>query len=85
MKPGEELAEMIREVYMNTHSIRQEHYCTFPYEPGQIVRLNGNFMDHLSSTKQKIREALKGCSAQVQRNGEGLIMFMEKQMKNAIG
>ena len=75
----DDLISMVQEVCM--HEEKQGHFCTFPFMPDLIVTLDGNFMDDLDGAIGKIRAALKGSDQRVQRNGEGLIGFMEHIMR----
>ena len=78
MKPGTELVEMVRRVYMTEKPIK---HCTFPFEPDLVVTLEGDFLDRMNESIKLIRDALKGRSAQVKKNGEGLIHFMKHVME----
>lgn len=80
-RPDSEFADKIRPLYVETPDERMDHYCTFPFDPDTVVRFDGDFLDHLNTTTQTIRNALKDRGPQLQRNGEGLILFMERLMK----
>ena len=80
-KPDQAFANRIRVLYAESQKSRKSYYCTFPFDPDTVLRLDGNFLDQLSKTSQIIRNALKERSPQVQRNGEGLILFMERIMR----
>ena len=82
-QPGDRLADMIREIYINTKLEPWGQCCIFAFNIDVIVRLNGNYMDHMDTTKRVIREALKFSEDKMRRNGEGLITFMETQMRLA--
>ena len=75
------MADKIRPLYVEAPNERMDHYCTFPFDPDTVVRFDGYFLDHLNTTTQTIRNALKDRGPQLQRNGEGLILFMERLMK----
>ena len=75
----DDIIGMVQEVYMNED--RNARYCTFPFLNDLIVRLDGNFMDDLGESTGKIRGALKNADPTVRRNGEGLIEFMERVMR----
>ena len=77
-KGFDDVAGTVREVYMNEDPYKR--YCTFPFLPDLMVRLDDNFMDHLDDSIRKIRATLKDADAGVRRNGEGLIGFMEEIM-----
>ena len=77
----DDIVGMVREIYIDIDQSKGGHYCTFPFLPGLYVTLDGDFMDDLDGTVRKIRSALKGTDAKVKRNGEGLIGFMERIMK----
>lgn len=79
-KPDLVFANRIRALYTENRKSRQGLYCTFPFDQDTVLRLEGNFMDQLNKTSQTIRIALRDRSPQVQRNGEGLILFMERIM-----
>ena len=78
-RPGAELANMVQRIYMQG-SLSHEDYCTFPFEPDLVVTLRGNFLDRMDESVKQIRDALKGRRTQIQRNGEGLISFMQRYM-----
>lgn len=80
-KPGKELSDIVRKVYMETTNANSSHYCTFPFSPDHVVTLSGDFMDNLEESVSTIRNALKDAEPSIKRNGEGLIGFMERQMK----
>ena len=80
-KPDIMFADKIKKLYAESKNSKKGYYCTFPFDPETIVRLDGCFMDQLAKTGNTIRAALKDRSLQVQRNGEGLILFMERLMK----
>lgn len=80
-KPYLVFANRIRTLYTENRKSRQSHYCTFPFDPDTVLRLDGDFMDQLNKASQIIRNTLMDRSPQVQRNGEGLILFMERLMK----
>jgi hypothetical protein len=75
-QPDERLVEMVREVYMRDESSLRTKYCTFPFFPGCVVTLKGDFLDNLAKTENTIRTALKDESAQVQKNGAWFIQFL---------
>ena len=79
-RPGADLAIMVRQVYTQERQLYQR-YCTFPFEPDLIVTLRGNFLDRMGASVKQIRDAIKGRSIQTQRNGEGLINFMQRIMQ----
>ena len=76
-RPDKELLDMIKRVYLDN---RDQHgkYCTFPFLTDTVVTLEGDFLDNLDESVKTIRRALKNKSPQIQRNGEGLIMFMQR-------
>lgn len=74
VRPDQAFADEIRKCYMQKR--KKEHYCTFPYLPGLMVTLKGNFLDDPEKSAGIIRDSLKDQSAQTIRNGEGLILFM---------
>ena len=78
-RPDSDFADKIRPLYTED-SGPDSHYCTFPFDPDTVVRFDGDFLDHLNTTTQTIRNALRNRSPQLQRNGEGLILFMEQLM-----
>ena len=80
MKPGKELADMVNKVYMGEDNI-SGNYCTFPFTTDIIVTLKGNFLDDLDKSIKTIRKSLKNENPQLQRNGEGLVGFMQNVMK----
>jgi len=75
-QPDDELAGMIRGIYMRDESKLRTHYCTFPFFMDCIVTLKGDFLDTPAKTENAIRTALKDKPAQIQNNGEFLIEFM---------
>ena len=81
MKPGPELAQMVKKVYMNDGGSDDTHYCTFPFTPDLVVTLTGNFMDRTRQSVKIIRDSLKNADPATKRNGEGLIEFMQRMMK----
>lgn len=80
-KPSSDLAGIVRKAYMDKNEASDNNYCTFPFSPNYVVTLSGNFMDKINETAKIIRNALKDADAATKRNGEGLIGFMERQMK----
>lgn len=78
--PIQESARQIQAVFSEKPARSQASFCTFPFDPETIVRMDGDFMDNPGITAQVIRNALKSRSPQVQRNGEGLILFMQRLM-----
>ncbi len=80
MKPGKELADMVNEVYMKEDEI-SGNYCTFPFTTDIIVTLKGNFLDELEESIKTVRKCLKNENPQIQKNGEGLVDFMQWVMK----
>ncbi|MBQ8161635.1 MAG: hypothetical protein IJ083_12945 [Clostridia bacterium] len=80
-KPDLAFANKIRKLYTEDPGPKARKYCTFPFDPDTVLRFDGDFMEHVSKTSQTIRNALRGKSAQIQRNGEGLIVFMERIMR----
>ncbi len=64
-EPNDQLAEMIREIYMRDESGLQTHYCTFPFFPGVVVTLKGDFLDTPAKTENAFRIALKVGNAKV--------------------
>lgn len=81
MKPGAELAGMVRDVYLNRKGKSDENFCTFPFSPNLVVELSGFFMDRTSQSVNKIRNALKDADPATRRNGEGLVEFIQRMMK----
>lgn len=79
MRPDEELADMIRNVYPNEGNTSL--YCTFPYLPDLVITLNGYFLDDLNHSILTIRNGLKEADSKLQHSGEGLILFMQKIME----
>ena len=79
-KPGPELADMVRNVYLKQEKRHPEHYCTFPFCINMTVTLRGHFLDRIEQSAKTIKAALKDQDPQIQRNGEGLIMFMQRIM-----
>ena len=75
-RPDDELAEMIREIYTDDKSKIRNHFCTFPFFPGCVVTLKGDFLDTPAKTEKTVREALAGQSDQIRKNGEAFIQFM---------
>ena len=73
---GEKLAEMTKKVFDPSGKDRKQ--CDFVFDLDCVVTLKGNFMDRVEESKSIIREKLKKETPQVQRNGEGLILFMER-------
>ena len=47
------------------------------------MTLEGDFLDRMAQSVKKIRAALSGQSPQIQRNGEGLIEFMQRIMRES--
>ncbi len=82
-RPGPELAEMVRNVYLQTARQKTEDYCTFPFSMNLTVTLRGHFLDRIDQSAKTIKTALKDQDPQVQRNGEGLIIFMQRIMGKA--
>ena len=80
-RPDFVFANRIRTLYADERKTKYSQYCTFPFDPDTVLRFDGYFMDHVTKTSSAIRDALKDCSSQVQRNGEGLILFMQRMMK----
>ena len=80
-KPSDDLAGIIQKAFMAESNTSDSNYCTFPFSPYHVVTLSGNFGDKVSEAAQTIRNALKDADAATKRNGEGLIGFMERQMK----
>ena len=78
MRPSEELAQLVRRVYVDDARNMKEHYCTFPFDADTVVTLKGNFIDHKKEAIKLIRDSLKDKPAEIKRNGEGLIMFMQR-------
>jgi hypothetical protein len=78
----EQLAEMVRRVYMGSEPPGLMHYCTFPFSLDTMVTLEDYFLDSMSWSVRRIRAALKNETPQIRRNGEGLIQFMQKIMKD---
>ena len=52
-QPGDRLADMIREIYMNTKLEPWGQCCIFAFNIDVIVRLNGNYMDHIEPNGQR--------------------------------
>lgn len=75
--PNEALVKMVQRIYIDEERPTAT-YCTFPFAPDVIVTLDGNFMDSKNKAIQTIRSALAGQNAQIQRNGEALIHFMQQ-------
>ena len=73
--PNQELLDMVKRVYWDN---RKGKYCTFPFLPDTIVTLEGDFLDNPEKAVKIIRKALKDKEPQIQRSGEGLIMFIER-------
>ena len=78
--PGEELADMIRKVYLRK-VLPHQKFCTFPFQLNVTVTLEGDFLDELDLSINTIRDALKNEDPLVQRNGEGLIHFMQAMVR----
>ena len=76
----EQLVDVIQNVYMDQKNPKHEHYCTFLFDPDIIVTLKGDFLDRLDQSVKEIRDALKNRTPVIQRNGEGLIQFMQRIM-----
>ena len=74
----DELAKIVRELYFDDS---KEKFCTFPFGPQHMVRLEGDFLDKLNPSIRKIRAELKEADPMIQRDGEGLIEFMKRIMK----
>ena len=81
MKPGAPLADKVRAVYMGEKEVEEWNYCTFPFDEDSMVTLSGDFLDRLSLSVKTIRKALKDADPAAQRNGEGLISFMQSIME----
>ena len=79
-KPGSELADMVRNVYLQNDKQKNGHYFTFPFCMNLTVKLMGHFLDRIDQSAKTIKTALKDQDPQIQRNGEGLIMFMRRIM-----
>ena len=77
-RPDLIFASRIRVLYTAVPKTKHSYYCTFPFDPDTVLRFDGDFMDQLNKTGQTIRNSLRDRSPQVQRNGEGLISFMER-------
>lgn len=77
----DDITEMVRKIYIDVDKEKSGHYCTFPFTPDLVVILEDDFLDDLENSIKKIRSALKDCDAMVRRNGEGLIGFMERIMR----
>lgn len=80
----DDIVGMVREIYFDVDQSKDGHYCTFPFLPNLYVTIEGDFMDDLKGTAEKIRSALKDTDAKVKRNGEGLIGFMERIMSDRV-
>ncbi|MBR2822475.1 MAG: hypothetical protein IKE24_02160 [Clostridia bacterium] len=80
-EPDLVFANGIRTLYTEKRKSKQSCYCTFPFDPDTYLRFDGNFMDQLNNTCQKIQNALKDRSFQVRRNGEALILFLQRIMQ----
>ncbi len=78
IKPGPELAKMVRDVYLDDDKSSDTNYCTFPFTPDIVVTMSGNFMDNIDKSAKTIRDALKSADPATKRNGEGLIEFMQR-------
>ncbi|MBQ8008950.1 MAG: hypothetical protein IJ081_03090 [Prevotella sp.] len=74
----DELAETVKRWYFREDSASEEKFCTFPFGPQHVVRLEGDFLDRMNSSIRAIRAELKDADPMVQRNGEGLIQFMKR-------
>lgn len=76
-RPDKELLDMIKRVYFDNRNSYKK-YCTFPFFTDTVVTLEGDFLDNLDESVKTIRKALKDKNPQIQRNGEGLILFMKR-------
>jgi hypothetical protein len=78
----DELAEMVRDIYFEDVATPRSMFphmkCDFPFFINLTVRLEGEFLDDVEASAKTIRDALQDQSDQIKRNGEGLIMFMER-------
>lgn len=74
----DELSRFVRQWYFNES---EEKFCTFPFGPNHMVKLEGDFLDKVNLAIRKIRAELKDADPMVQRNGEGLIEFMKRVVK----
>ena len=70
-----DLADTVKRWYFNDS---EEKFCTFPFGPRHVVKLEGDFLDRLNKTIRTIRAELKDADPMEQRNGEGLIEFMKR-------
>lgn len=77
-KPDPELARMIRNIYAPKPMKPTDQCCIFPFGKDVTVTLGEDFLDRLSESERIIRNALKNQDPMIQRNGEGLIMFMRQ-------
>ena len=68
---------MVKRVYSDSRN-QHGNYCTFPFLPDTIVTLEGDFLDNPEEASKTIRKVLKDKDPQIQRSGEGLIMFIER-------
>ena len=76
-RPDEELARMVQKLYIDEER-PHEQFCTFPFLHDIVVTLEGNFMDDKKKAISTIREALAGEAPPLKRNGEGLVLFIER-------
>ncbi len=81
MKPGPELANMVKDIYTRKNEADDGNFCTFPFSPDHVVTLSGYFMDHTNKSAEIIRNVLKDAEYSIKRNGEGLIEFMQRMMQ----
>ena len=81
MKPGDEIAGMVRRVYMGEKTVSDRNYCTFPFTTDLVVTLSGNFMDRTDQSVKTIKNALKASDPAIKRNGEGLVEFIQRMVK----
>lgn len=76
----EQLVEMVKKIYKESKEPDHIRYCTFLFNPDVNVTLKGCFLDKMSQSVKHIRTALRKEASQIQRNGEGLILFMKRVM-----
>ena len=76
----EQLVKTVKKIYIENKEPDHIRYCTFLFNPDVNVTLEGCFLDKISQSVKHIRTALKNEAPQIQRNGEGLILFMKRVM-----
>lgn len=72
--------EMIKRVFSNNDDSR---YCTFAFSPEKYITFQGNFLDDLKTSENKIRELIANQSQKIIEEGEITIGLMNQLMQHA--